>query len=156
MTLYGEEIINRLPETTGLKDPHNPFHNLIDCGVGGWLDEYAEKDFPEMIFINDAHGKWLDLHGSQYGVTRQLNETDEHYRQRIILVSLGHLTMEYLLDVYDLDVYVKTSNFTESNNRFTSDNPYLANHDGLMIKCSTAIKEILESKFPIGEDVIWL
>ena len=155
MTLYGDEIINRLPPTTGLKDPHNPFSLLINCGVGGWLDEYDESDFLEMAFITDAKGKWLDLHGSQYGVTRQKDESDDHYRQRIILVSMGHLTMEYLCDVFDLEVYYAVDGFSESNMVFTTDNPYLANIR-LMVKCSSSVKAILESKFPVGEGIVWL
>ena len=155
MTLYGEAIIERLPFTSGLKNPNNLFNKLIDNGVGGFLDNYSENDLLENIFLNSATGKYLDLWGSQFNVTRQKDETDAHYRERIILMSLGHLTILYLLDVYDLQVYYSRDDFDIEENTLTSDNPYLANNK-LMISCTEEIKEVLEKKFVVGSEITWL
>lgn len=128
---------------------------LIDYTIGEWLTREDDKEFLEQFFLQEATCKYLDLHGRDYGVLRRVDESDEDYRQRIVYESLGHLTVEYLRKVYDLELYVNIDDFNPSENTLTSDNPYY-NKCGFMASADATIKNILEKKFVIGSGITWL
>lgn len=153
MSLFGSEIIDRLPDTSGLKNTDSQAYKLIDNSLGEWLDNYANTSYFEQFFINEADGGYLDLHGLTCSVYRKINENDDDYRDRIIQETLEHLTAHYLKSVYGLTVYTYDSEFTI--NTLESDNPFLANK-GAMVVASSETKEVLEKKFVIGDDVEWL
>lgn len=155
MTDIGEEIINRLPETCGLHDPNNPVRPIIVDGLGGvlqdWIDNFNYEDF----FINTAHGGYLDRFGKVYNVTRKTGEDDDSYRERIILTSLGHLTVDYLEKLFGLDFMAFVREYNPDLNILTSDNPY-NNSNGLMALVSEDMKAILEKKFILDSKVhLW-
>ena len=155
MTIFGEGIVENLPENSILRNPNHVMFKVLDGTLGEWLTSFDNLDLWSQFFITDATGKYLDLHGNQYGIKRRLNENDNHYRTRIILGGLGYLTIPYLLSSFDLMVYAGVDDFDPEDNMLTSDNP-LVNTGSIIVECSSDVKEILESKFPIGGGVEWL
>lgn len=147
MTVFGDGLIERLNMESSLQDPTNPMHRILNNGVGGWLDDYDENSLQEQVFIDSSTGNYLDLHGKEYGVKRKVDESDEDYKERIILESLGKLTVEYLSEVYGLDLYVYIQDFSMSDNTLSSRNPYLATTDGFMSVVPISIQNLLNKKF---------
>lgn len=155
MSFNGETILEMLPETSQLSNPDNTMYKLIDRTVGAWLDDFEEHDLDTELFLNTATGKYLDLHGQDYNIRRKINESDTDYRERIIYESLGHLTVNYLRDVYNVELYVYVPDFNVSENSLTSDNPYL-NTDSFIGICNQTTRDILDKKFIFDKSIYWL
>ena len=150
-------ITEMLGDNSALQDKSNPMHVLLDYTVGEWLQRQEDETFFEQFFLQDATGAYLDLHGKDYGVLRKIDESDDDYRERIILESLGHLTIPYLIKVYNVELYYNISDFDVSDNTLTSDNPYIVGSDGFMaVAPSLTVKNILNKKFILGEGLRWL
>ena len=154
MSEYGEEILDRLPENSSLKSSDNPARKVIDNTVGEWLDNF-DDNFTN-LFLSEAVDKFIDCHGKDFGVYRKINESDEDYKKRIIYEVLGHLTADYLIDIYDVELYVDIPNYNISNNQLTSDNYYLNSETGFMADSDEITKAILNKKFVLGSGVRWL
>ena len=71
MSFYGTGIIERLPVNSQLQNPNNQMHIIIQNTIGELLDNF-EIDY-DQFFLQDATGKYLDLHGKQYGIGRKNN-----------------------------------------------------------------------------------
>lgn len=160
MSLYGESIIESLPLHSPIRKQGNPMHQIINNTVGEWLDHYDLIELFKQLFIQDATGLWLDVHGRQYNVKRKEDEDDESYRQRIIYEMLGHLTTYYLRDVYGVELYTNpsTTEFIEGVT-LVSDNPYLCNSadvDGFLGETDNVTESILDKKFVLDEAIQWL
>lgn len=154
MSDFGEEIIDRL-NNQQLQEPNHPMNKIINNTIGEWLQQEDEKNFLEQFFIQEADNKYLDLHGKDFNVIRKIDESDEDYRNRIIYESMGHITITFLKEVYDVDIYSFVEDFNMNNNDLTSDNPYFAQNKFMGIAEETT-KEILNKKFIIGGEVNWL
>ena len=96
MSEYGEGIISRLHPLSPLKNENNAGHKFIDNTIGEYLDNYENRDKFDQLFLRSATGKWLDLHGKELGVYREIDEADEDYRKRIILEKTMHNTIPEL------------------------------------------------------------
>lgn len=155
MSDFGEEIINRLSENSPIRNPNHPMYKIIDRCIGEWLQEFDDKEFFNQFFLQEATGKYLDLQGKTYNVKRRIDEDDESYRKRIIHMTLSHLTVDFLRDVYDIQVYSSIVNFNTQNNDLTSDNPYLSANKYMGI-ADEDTQRILNNKFVIGSDFRWL
>ena len=155
MSMFGEEIIDRLNENCQLRQESNPARKLINNTIGEWLDNFNDTSFFEQLFLNEAKGKYLDIHGQAYNVYRQLEESDEEYRQRIVYEVLEHLTYNYLNDVYKIGMYKGSHTFDIQDNTLVSDNPYLFN-DEIICTASDEIQSILNHKFVLDNRIIWL
>lgn len=155
MSLHGEGIINRLSLNSELRNPDNPMHKIINNGLGELLDSIDFSVLFEGLFVESATGKYLDLHGKDYNIRRNDGESDEHYRKRIIYESLGRLTVDYLREVYDLQLYTYVEDYDPANNQLTSDNQYRG-YDGFMTIADDEIKNILNKKFVLNEALEWL
>lgn len=155
MSEFGEAIIQRVnnPE---LQKPGNPMNQIINHTVGEWLQDFDDKDFMEQFFLQESTGPYLDLHGRDYGIIRKIDESDEDYRARIIYESMGHLTIEFLKSVYGVKLYTLVDNFDATANTLVSDNPYLASCYGFMGTADDTVKNILNKKFVLGEEITWL
>lgn len=156
MSTYGEGIISRLPLNCELQKKDNPGRKVIDTTVGEWLDHHDITELFEGVFLQSANGQYLDLHGKELGCFRQLDESDDDYRLRLSYTSLGHLTLNYLVDVFKLKVYINIPEFDVEDNTLTSDNPYIHATDGVMIETTEAIQTILKNKFVFGSEIVWL
>ena len=143
MSFYGTGIIERLPVNSQLQNPDNPMHNIIQNTIGELLDNF-EIDY-DQFFLQDATGKYLDLHGKQYGIVRKINESDDEYRNRIILGAYEYATVKVLTEIYGVEFYANVDNFENNTNLLCSDNPYLTNE--LMGFISDEVYNILDEKF---------
>ena len=159
--VFGEGILDRLPEHSQLHNATNPFRKVFINSIGALLDDFDLDASMEAPYLQEATGVYLDLHGKDLNVTRKHGESDEHYRNRLIYEALGYLTVRYLQNVYDLPLYVFISQFQFSDNTLTSNNPYISERymTDRAYMSDTAdedIKKSLYSKFIIGDGVLWL
>jgi hypothetical protein len=154
MSEYGEEILERLSENSSLKSANNPARKVIMNTLGEWLDNYDDNF--ENLFLNESVGEYIDCHGREYGVYRKLNESDEDYKKRIIYQILGHLTADYLIDIYKVNLYVNIPNYNPNNNELTSDNHYINDENGFMALADEVTRSILNKKFVLGSGIRWL
>lgn len=154
MSDYGDGIIERLNENSGLKNKDNPFHKLINEGVGGWLDNFEDNNLSEQIFLETASGIWLDLQGKEYNIVRKINESDDDYRERIVHESLGHLTIPFLVNVFNLILYCYIENFNVENNTLTSDNVFACHKYVSFV--DEDLQNILKRKYVIGTGLTYL
>ena len=143
MSFYGTGIIERLPVNSQLQNPENQMHIIIQNTIGELLDNF-EIDY-DQFFLQDATGKYLDLHGKQYGIGRKSNESDDEYRNRIILGAYEYATVKVLTEIYGVKFYANVDNFENNTNLLCSDNPYLT--DELMGFISDEVYNILDEKF---------
>lgn len=143
MSFYGTGIIERLPVNSQLQNPNNQMHIIIQNTIGELLDNF-EIDY-DQFFLQDATGKYLDLHGKQYGIGRKNNESDEEYRNRIILGAYEYATVKVLTEIYGVKFYANVDNFENNTNLLCSDNPYLTSE--LMGFISEEVYNILDEKF---------
>lgn len=153
--LYGERIISRLHDNCALRDEDNDFREVFINTIGAILDDYDLYPSMESPYLQNAEDVFLDLHGKDLGVRRKFEESDDHYRLRIIYEVLGYLTVQYLLNVYDLTLYTYIEDFDKNGMTLTSDNPYI-NGDGFMSEASEEIQNILENKFVLEGGVEWI
>ena len=156
MSDFLDALIELLPEHNALKRNHNDLHKVLSNTVGVWYDERNVQTFYDNLFINYATGEWLDLHGRDYGVIRQVDETDEHYRERIIQEKTEHLTPHYLETIYNIGVFFYVDSFSASDNDLTSDNPYINEYGYMLLTDDDGVKSIIEKKFVLGSDITWL
>lgn len=154
MSENGEEIINRLPDTSGLHRNLDA-RKVIENTIGAWFDNLEEQDWFSQFFLNTATGKYLDLHGQTFDIQRKINESDEDYRNRIIYDGLGHLTVNFLLEVYNLELYSYVDDF-DINNTLVSDNPYFNVNGFFGVAPDEVTKNILNKKFVLRNGVTWL
>ena len=143
MSFYGTGIIERLPVNSQLQNPNNQMHIIIQNTIGELLDNF-EIDY-DQFFLQDATGKYLDLHGKQYGIGRKNNESDEEYRNRIILGAYEYATVKVLTEIYGVEFYANVDNFENNSNLLCSDNPYVTSE--LMGFISEEVYNILDEKF---------
>jgi hypothetical protein len=152
MSDFMTALVDLLPEHSKLKDTRNPLRKVLDLTVGEWFDNHDVQDFYEQLFLQSATGEWLNLHGRDYGVVRQLGESDEDYRIRIVQEKLEYLTPEYLDSVFDLVLYSYVEGFDASENTLTSDNPYIDSY-GYMTEMNDTVFDILNRKFVLDSSV---
>ena len=153
LSLFGEEIINRV-NNSYLNDETNPMNRIINYTVGEWLENEFNDDFFEQFFLNEARGEYLDLHGKDFGIRRKIDESDEVYRERIIMESLGHLTISYLTKIHNVKLYSFVDDFDITENSLTSDNPYYK-ENGFIGFADDETKQNLNKRFII-EAITWL
>ena len=160
MSIYGEAIISRLPLHSVLHDTSHPMNQIIQNTIGEWLDHYDVVEWFHQFFVTDATGAYLDLHGKQYGVKRKIDESDEDYRQRIVYAILKHLTVNYLIDVYDVQLYTRPSDTFVSGSTLVSDNPYILNDTSITgflgVAPDESTENTLNKKFVIEDVITWL
>lgn len=154
MSEFGELLFDLLPRHSNLQKKSNPLRRIIDDGVGEWYDNHDELDFYNNLFINSATGGYLDRFGADYGVTRQLNESDDDYRDRIIMETFDRPTPSYLDELYGAELYSLVDGFSHEDNTLLSDNRYY-NQDRFIGVADESVVEILEKKFILNKGVIF-
>ena len=154
MSLFGSAILERLRVDSPAADPGNPFYKVFDGSVGEWLDSFDVDGFHESLFVHEAGGEWLDLHGEQYGVKRRVDETDEDYLVRIVKHTKGELTPQLLSVDFGLLVLVDVPGFSVDGLTLTSDNRFI-NTEGWIVLCDAETKRLVEDSFVLNEAVRW-
>lgn len=154
MSEYGEELIDRLNPNSSLRDTNNPMNRIIQDTIGELLDNYANTELYEQLSVNTATGGYLDLQGQVYNVYRRGDESDDSYRQRIIYEMVGHLTIDYLQDIFNVDLFSYSHIFDLDGFGLVSDNPYLFN-DGIIAIADNDVEESLKRKFLLDNSLFF-
>ena len=129
---------------------------VIDGTIGEYLEHFNNHALD--LFLYHATGKFLDLHGLEYGVIRNVDESDVSYRNRIILEKS---IVENITDITNLNIqlWVFSNNLKESKSKLTSRNPHLKGlHEGDDVFYASGNdnnKKYILNKF-ILEDIVWL
>ena len=154
--MYIEGIIDRL-NNPYLKSKNNDGRLVLDGTIGEYLENY-NNNFKN-YFLSRASGKWLDLHGLDYGILRLDNESDKQYRERIMLIN--SILMRVLdFNKLNINLWVYDSNVAEGDEYLTSRNTYLQidrNHGlpNFLGYADEFTKEYVSNKF-IGGEILWL
>lgn len=153
MSDFVDMLVEMLPMHSELQKEDNPFRKVLDRTVGAYMDDF---EIPyEQIFLTSATGGWLDAHGKDYGIPRKIDETDEHYRERIIYEKLDHLTPQLLKDMYNVELFTYRNDFDVTDNTLVSDNPYI-NNGGFLGLVDSDTADILDKKFILDLGVTWI
>lgn len=153
MSDFVDMLVEMLPMHSELQKKDNQFRKVLDRTVGAYMDDF---EIPyEQIFLTSATGGWLDAHGGDYGIPRKIDETDEHYRERIIYEKLDHLTPSLLADVYNVRLFSYRNDFDVTDNTLVSDNPYIDN-GGYLGLADQDTMDILDKKFILDSGVTWI
>ena len=139
-------ITEFLPSSSKIQDEDNPFHQFLNNTIGYFLDLIDEEtdELNTNIFIQEATGKCLDLHGVDFGLKRLPDETDEDYRNRIILDSLDRFTFNWLYTLFELQLLTYNDDY-DADTMLVSDNHNLSNK--YFISCSNEVWNIIIKKF---------
>ncbi len=154
MSVFMDMMVEMLPQHSDLQDEDNQLRTVLDKSVGEFMDSVSTESVFDGLFLQSASGGWLDAHGVDFGVVRRDGESDESYRERIIFEKLEYLTVDNLLSIYGLTLYVFVDDFDASENCLTSDNPYISSR--YMSVASDELKEILNKKFVLDGEIEWL
>ena len=152
---YGESIINRLHPDSPLRQEGNPARTLIMKTIGAWLDNYDVTELYDASFLETATGRWLDLYGNDLSVPRKLDEGDDDYRTRLVYESIGNLSVDYLLNVFDLSLYSFREDFNVEDNTLVSDNPFL-NTGGYISVADRDVISIMDKKLLLDGSISWV
>ena len=150
-SLYTKDIIEQL-NNPNLEDTDHPFRQILDGTVGEYLSNYDNHIYD--LFLTRATGGYLDRHGEMYGLYRRENESDNSFRQRILLEEfIVQSTSDFLL--LDVVLWVYFEDILDKN-VLSSRNPYLKNeHDtGFMFLATGTDSEYIQGKFFVG-DILW-
>ena len=148
LTVYTKSIIERIANES-LHDENNDFVQVLDGTVGEYL-ENRNNHFLD-VFLTMAEGKFLDIHGKMYNLFRKKDESDESYRNRIIL---NKSLLQRTSDFYKLDIgfWVYKDGVTDKDT-LTSRNPYLKekhDEDYIFIVSGEDIN-LLQKKFLVND-----
>lgn len=146
--IYTKALQERL-NNEALQNDDNDFVKIYD----GCINEYLENRRNHFldIFLTTAQGDYLDIHGRMFGVFRKKDESDEEYRNRIILnKSILQRTTDF--SKLDIGVWVYKNGVTDKDT-LTSRNPYLKkerDEDYIFIVSGNDI-QYLEKKFLLND-----
>lgn len=148
LTIYTKGIIERI-NNEALHDENNDFVCVLDGTVGEYL-ENRQNHFLD-TFLVMAEGDFLDIHGKMYGIFRKQDESDEAYRNRIILnKSILQRTTDF--SKLDIGIWIYKDGVTDKDT-LTSRNPYLKeehDEDYIFIISGNDV-QYLEKKFLLGD-----
>ena len=121
-------IESRLHEETSLRYPENIVRKILKEVINKHLED-LENTVEELLyesFLVSCSGDYLDIRGSEYGILREKNESDNSYRQRILNMISSFFTVNFMKKQ---GFILYTINSLDSNIRteMTSNNPYLNN-----------------------------
>lgn len=150
--MYIEAILERLGNSN-LQKSDNPGRIVLDGTLGEYLENYDNHLLD--MFLTRADGSYLDAHGKDFGIYRRENESDDDYRNRILLErSMLDTTSDF--SKLDVELWVYFDDVLDKN-QLTSRNEYLKDEHDLdyVFIASGTDKEYLENKF-ILSDVLWV
>lgn len=136
-------ITDLLPANSNI---HNtPFEEFVNNTIGYFL-ELLEEEVEEInngCFIESANGKYLDLYGKDFGLPRNDGESDDDYRNRLLIEPLDKFNIQTLYEVYDIQLLGYKVDKTDWT--LLSDNHLLANQ--YFIDCNDELWNIITNKF---------
>ena len=122
---------------------------VLDRTIGPYFDDLEGRieDVLDAPFLTEATGDYLDLlHGKLYGITRNLEESDDDYRLRMSFQCKDGLRIPDLLDL-GCKVYAHVDDF-DADDTITSRNTSLTTQ--YIVKCPNDDIEAL-----IKDNLIW-
>lgn len=146
-----EGILNRL-NNDELQKEDNPGRMVLDGTIVEYLENYDNHVLD--MFLVTATGKYLDLHGEQYKMFRRQGESDDSFRNRILVEqSIVQSSTDFLK--LNVVLWVYFDNILDKN-VLSSRNPYLKNeHDEDFIFLATGEdSDYIKNKFIVG-DIKW-
>lgn len=149
---YTKGIVERI-NNEALHDENNDFVRVLDGTVGEYL-ENRDNSFLD-IFLATAEGDYLDIHGDLFDLKRRDGESDDDFRNRILLdESLIQSTSDFLK--LDVGLWIFKDGVTDKYT-LTSRNPYLKNYhdEDYVFICSGTDSDYLHMKFLLG-DILWV
>ena len=150
-----DALVDLLPEHSSLKRMDNQLRKVLDGSVGEWFDRHSIQSLYNGLFLTSASGRYLDLHGRDFGVSRRLDEDDDHYRERIVFEKLEYLTAHNLINIYGLTLYTYVDDFDIKDNVLTSDNPFIPSNNYISVADNDLIS-ILDKKYVLDNSIYWL
>lgn len=121
-------IVGRLHEESGLQYPLNSVRKILDACVDGGFNK-LEDDLMDTVFnmyLQTCSGEYLDLRGEELGVSRDGDEDDDSYRQRLFNALSVYLSVQFV-KLQGIIIYSREN--IEDNVRLhcSSRNPYMNN-----------------------------
>lgn len=146
--IYTKALQERL-NNEALQDDENPFIKIYD----GCINEYLQNRNNHFldVFLTMAEGDFLDIHGKMYGIFRKEDESDDDYRNRIILSrSILQRTTDF--SKLEIGFWVYKAGVTDKDT-LTSRNPYLKekHDDDYVFIVSGADISFLQKKFLLND-----
>ena len=146
--IYTKALQERI-NNKALQDDENEFIKIFD----GCVNEYLENRNNHFldVFLSMAKGNYLDIHGKMYNLFRKKDESDESYRNRIILnKSLLQRTSDFTK--LDIGFWVYKEGVTDKDT-LTSRNPYLKEQhdDDYVFIVSGEDIQYLQKKFLLND-----
>ncbi|KZX17480.1 hypothetical protein [Methanobrevibacter filiformis] len=128
MSDRGQYIINNLRSNQTIQRPDNPMHQLLDFGLGSYLDhivEIIETINTKIISISnnipdDDTTEWeekitaglLKLEGDQIGVYRDEDESNNDYRNRLLVSIEGNSSLRSIMNMIATLLNIPLDSFT--------------------------------------------
>ena len=147
-------ITDFLPVLNRLNNTDTPMKSFLNDSIGVFFELYEDSvdDLKEFVFIQLAEGFYLDLYGRDYNVPRLVDETDEHYRNRLIALSSKHSTYNALYFAFDTQLL--TYNEDADDMMLLSDNHYL--NTKYFVDCDDSTFEVIRRNYPMDTIVKWV
>lgn len=148
MSKYGKGIINRLHPLSPLQDTENDGHKVIDNTIGEYLDRFEAKDNAHQLFLLHATGRFLDIHGEERGILRKNGETDDAYRERILLEKGMYNCLDHFRKM-GVDFWDYVDGFAEGSQEFyvqvtNTEDEFLNNRKVTILATDILTDEIVE------------
>lgn len=98
MTNRWTPIENRLHEESALHYPDNTMRRILEPLLNGLFDAVEEEmnDIIYECFLLTSTGQYLDLFGVEIGLTRENDESDNEYRQRLFNALSEYLSVSFV------------------------------------------------------------
>ncbi len=128
MTNRWTPIENRLHEESALHYPDNTMRRILEPLLNGLFDAIEEEmnDIIYECFLLTSTGQYLDLFGVEIGLTRENDESDNEYRQRLFNALSEYLSVSFV-KLQGIILYAKEELYNDIRINMTSQNPYMSN-----------------------------
>lgn len=150
--MYIEGILERL----NLNDSISPEGFMfLDGTIGEWLEHHEPLFYH--YFVSTATGKYLDVIGKENGLLRYENESDDDFRDRI-LVEMTIVESAPDFKRAGVDLWVFDEHILEEKNYLTSKNSALKGQiSPVFLAHGTSVEEeYIKDKFFVEGDIVWL
>ena len=152
--MYIEGILERINLTDAISDDG---FKVLDGTLGEWLEHHQPLFLN--YFVSTANSKFLELIGKEYNVFRLENESDDDFKERILL------EMNIVGNVDDLNkvgvrLWIYDENVLAGGEYLTSSNPSLktdvAGEPVFLGHAENSIAEdYVDNKYVFNEEIIW-
>lgn len=144
-----EEVLERVHMDSGLRQHDNEVHNILLETIGWYFNEIDTVNMLRSFFLKNAEGVVLDEFAYQYGISRNVDEDDITFRNRIT----AHMKELYRVrDVLESGVKL----FTKVDNPYTqltSTNTYLSHE--YLAHADSIVQDYFMKRYIWWHDITW-